>query len=79
MSGKFLTLGEVARLFNCQLWQVRRVYERGLLPDALRVGKQRVVPKKDLPKLRKVMVAERYIRHESAKTARRPGRALASA
>ena len=32
----FLTIGDVARRFACQPWQVRRLFERGLLPPAAR-------------------------------------------
>lgn len=42
------TLGQVAERFGVQLWQVRRLYERGILPEPERVGTSRVVGQKDL-------------------------------
>jgi hypothetical protein len=44
-----LTIGDLARKFNCPAWQVRRLFERGLLPPATRVGPYRVVAASDLP------------------------------
>ena len=43
-----LTLGDVARRLGCRPWQVRRLYERGLLPEPTRVGTYRVVHHRDL-------------------------------
>ena len=43
------TWGGVARRFGCRLWQVRRLYERGLLEPAQRAGHLRVVSEADLP------------------------------
>jgi hypothetical protein len=44
----YLTIGAVANHFGCQSWQVRRLFERGHLPPALRVGAYRVIPVADL-------------------------------
>jgi DNA-binding transcriptional MerR regulator len=44
-----LTSGEVARRLGCRVWQVRRLYERGLLPPAARLGQYRVIRERDLP------------------------------
>ncbi len=43
-----MTLGDVARHVGCRPWQVRRLYERGLLPEPPRVGPYRVVHPRDL-------------------------------
>jgi hypothetical protein len=45
----FLTIGDVAKHFGCEAWKVRRVYERGLLPPAARVGAYRVIFPAELP------------------------------
>jgi DNA-binding transcriptional MerR regulator len=45
------TIGDLARHFGCKHWQVRRVFERGLLPPARRVGAYRVVFATDLPQV----------------------------
>ena len=45
----YLTIGEVATRVGCQNWQVRRLFERGLLPPAHRVGAYRVIAVVDLP------------------------------
>ncbi len=44
-----LTLGAVAKRFGCRQWQVRRLFERGLLPEPPRVGAYRVIAEADLP------------------------------
>jgi hypothetical protein len=46
-----LTVGAVARHFGVASWQVRRCFERGLLPPAARVGAYRVIFLDDLPKI----------------------------
>jgi DNA-binding transcriptional MerR regulator len=62
MSDKnYLTLGELARRFGCQLWQVRRLYERGLLPPAKRIGQYRVVDERDLGTVQRALLAAGYI------------------
>jgi len=43
------TIGSVARHFGCPTWRIRRLFERGLLPPASRVGAYRVIAAKDLP------------------------------
>jgi hypothetical protein len=50
------TTGDIARRFGVEPWQVRRVFERGLLPPAPRVGPYRVVAGADL------LVVERALR-----------------
>ena len=37
------TLGDLARRFNCPVWAIRRVYERGLLPEPPRVRLETVL------------------------------------
>ena len=43
-----LTIGAVADHFGVAPWQVRRLFERGMLPPAARVGAYRVVDPSDL-------------------------------
>jgi hypothetical protein len=44
-----LTIGAVANHFGCRPWQVRRLFERGILPAAERVGVYRVINPAELP------------------------------
>jgi DNA-binding transcriptional MerR regulator len=39
----YLTLGAAAQRLGCQAWQIRRLFERGLLPEPPRVGAYRVL------------------------------------
>jgi hypothetical protein len=55
------TLGPVARRFGCATWQLRRLYERGLLPPAPRVGPFRVVFEEDLPLVERALVKAGYL------------------
>ena len=42
-----LTVGAVARRFGVPAWQIRRLFERGLLPPAARLGAYRVIAAKN--------------------------------
>lgn len=55
------TLGPVARLYGCQTWQVRRLFERGLLPPAFRIGTYRVIAVEDLPLVEQALGAAGYL------------------
>jgi hypothetical protein len=46
-----LTLGPVAAEFGVKTWQVRALFERGILPPADRIGPYRVVHRRDFPKI----------------------------
>jgi hypothetical protein len=59
------TLGAVARRYGCAVWQVRRLYERGLLPEPARVGPWRVVPEDDLPHVEQALRLAGYIPQEA--------------
>jgi len=56
-----LTLGAVARHFGVEVWQVRRLFERGLLPPAERLGAYRVVPARDLAKVERALRQAGYL------------------
>jgi DNA-binding transcriptional MerR regulator len=47
----YYTLGEIAREFGATIWQVRRLFERGILPPAERIGLYRVVRADDVPRV----------------------------
>ena len=59
---KLLTIGEVATRFGLQMWQVRRLFERGFLPEPDRVGVNRVVPEGDMPKIEKALREAGYLK-----------------
>jgi DNA-binding transcriptional MerR regulator len=58
---EYLTLGAVANRLGCQPWQVRRLFERGLLPEPRRVATYRVVAEEDLPAVEKALKEAGYI------------------
>ena len=55
------TLGDIARLYDRPVWMVRRLYERGLLPEPPRVGGYRVVPLADVPLVEAAMRRAGYL------------------
>jgi DNA-binding transcriptional MerR regulator len=57
----YLTIGTVARRYGCPAWQVRRLFERGLLPPAPRVGAYRVIAAGDLPVVEKALREAGYL------------------
>jgi hypothetical protein len=61
-TNEIFTIGDVARLYGVSLWQVRVLYERGLLPPAKRVGAYRVVLTADLPAVEAALVRAGYLR-----------------
>jgi len=56
-----MTLGDVARELGIQLWQVRRLYERGLLPEPPRVAGARVVRREELAKIEAALKEAGYL------------------
>ncbi len=57
----YLTVGEAAMRLHCLEWRLRRVFERGLLPEPLRLGRYRLIPVADLPKIQKAMEDVGYL------------------
>ncbi len=58
---RVLTLGDVARHYGCPVWAVRRLYERGLLPEPARVGVYRVAAEADLPAIGAALADAGYL------------------
>lgn len=46
-----LTTREVAEITSVKEWQVRRLYEEGILPDPGRFAGKRAIPRTDIPKI----------------------------
>ena len=47
----YLTLGALAKRYpGLQVWQIRRLYERGILPEPPRVAGLRIIPIEDVAK-----------------------------
>jgi DNA-binding transcriptional MerR regulator len=61
-----MTLGQVAARFGVQVWQVRRLYERGLLPPAVRVGAYRTVTETELPAIEQALRQAGYLKSTTA-------------
>lgn len=59
--GRILTLGEVADQLGCRLWQVRRLYERGLVPPAMRVRGMRVIYEEQMPAIKMELQKAGYL------------------
>ncbi len=55
------TVPAVARFFGVEPWQVRRLYERRLLPPPARVGAYRVIDPADLPCIATALRAAGYL------------------
>jgi hypothetical protein len=54
-------LGTAARHFGCQVWQLRRLYESGILAEPPRVGAFRVVTEADLPAIEAALREAGYL------------------
>ncbi len=63
----YMTLGEVATHFNCDSWQIRRLFKRGFLPEPERLGNYRVVKEEDLPKIQEALHTAGYLKANKRK------------
>jgi hypothetical protein len=61
----YLTVGAAARRLGYLTWQVRRLFERGLLPQAPRVGAYRVIAVAELPRVEAALRAAGYLPQNS--------------
>ncbi len=60
-TAKVFTVGTLGRRFGVPAWQVRRLFERQLLPEPARVGAYRVVAEEDLPAVEAALRAAGYL------------------
>jgi hypothetical protein len=60
------TVGQIAARYGVPAWKVRRVFERGLVPPATRVGAYRVVPASELPVIEEALRQAGYLPGEAA-------------
>ncbi len=64
---RFLPLGQVADKISRETghavkqWQVRRLFERGILPPAERIASYRVIAEGDLPKIIEALRTAGYL------------------
>jgi DNA-binding transcriptional MerR regulator len=63
---KILTLGNVAKQLGVPIWAIRRLYERGILPEPARVALYRVVSADDLPAIEVALRRAGYLSGEVA-------------
>ena len=59
--GPYFTIGQAAAHCGAAPWQVRRLFERGLLPAATRVGAYRVIARDDLPRVTEALRQAGYL------------------
>ena len=71
MPSEPMTLGQVATHFQIQLWQVRAIYQRGILPEPPRFTRFRIVDRSELPTIRAALITGGYLKPEAARCARR--------
>ena len=67
------TIGGAASRLGVAPWQIRRLYERGILPPAARVGAYRVIDPDDLPKIETALCDAGYVRLQDAPRANAQG------
>lgn len=56
-----MTIGELARRLGIPVWKVRRLYERGLLPEPARIGIYRMVSVRDIPTIKEKLRVAGYL------------------
>jgi DNA-binding transcriptional MerR regulator len=64
-----LTIGAASDQLGVAAWKVRRLYERGILPPAERIGCYRVIDADDIPKVRAALRQAGYLGPDDARTA----------
>lgn len=57
----YITVGDVAKRFNCAVWQVRRLFTRGLVPPAKRIGAYRAISTADLSLIERALRKAGYL------------------
>jgi hypothetical protein len=57
-----MSTSEAARRLGVGVWAVRRVYEKKLLPDAPRIGQNRLIRGDDLPHLEAALRKAGYLK-----------------
>jgi excisionase family DNA binding protein len=62
---EMLTVPEIARRLGCETWKVRRLYEDGTLADPPRAGLTRLIPKAELARIRRLLLARGYLTAEA--------------
>jgi DNA-binding transcriptional MerR regulator len=70
---KPLSTGDAASHVGVAPWQIRRLYERGILPPAARVGSYRVIDPDELPKIEAALRDAGYLPPRDASQADVPG------
>lgn len=61
----FFTTAEVASLLDVDTWQVRRLFEDGTLPDPPRLGRNRMIPRGQLPEIVLALVLKGFMPPEA--------------
>jgi len=61
VAARMLTLGDIGRVFGRPTWMIRRLFERGFLPEPARAGMYRVLPECDLPRVEAALRAAGYM------------------
>jgi hypothetical protein len=56
-----LPLGAIAKRYGLPVWKIRRLFERGLLPEPARVGAYRVIPAADLSRVESALRKAGYL------------------
>jgi excisionase family DNA binding protein len=59
---QFYSTGEVSKILGIRSLHVSRIYERGFMPPATRVGPHRIIPAADLDALREAAKAAGYLK-----------------
>jgi DNA-binding transcriptional MerR regulator len=62
LASDWIAIGEVAEHFGVKTWMVRRVFERGIVPEPRRVGPFRVFQERDFPAIEKALRECGYLR-----------------
>jgi hypothetical protein len=63
---KYRTTREIADLVGVEEWQVRRLFEAGVLPEPGRFGGKRAIPRKNVPVIVDALRERGYLRHPQA-------------
>lgn len=58
----WLTVGQIAKRFGVDMWQVQKLFERGLLPTPQKIGVYRVLPEAAMPAVEKALREWGYLK-----------------
>lgn len=67
MTGKPISIGQIALKLHVFPWKIRRLFETGKLPEPERIGNYRLFTEADIPRIKKALEEAGYLKESAGK------------